>query len=169
MGKEETRWAGWGETGSLYCTEEFKDGHGRLRTWHDQFKAQRARSIPEGFPAVATGCSSQETRQGSGMYSCMTSRLRPSLWGTKDSVWRTMKAWELDGQHLEGPEWLRGQALSPTEPSNWQKPVSNSQGSCLKEDDNSHVLLLLPFITSWPKTGPLPAPGMQKIKELSEI
>ena len=29
---------------------------------------------------------------------------QPSLWGTKDSVWRTTKPWELDGQHLEGFE-----------------------------------------------------------------
>lgn len=85
MGEKETRWAGWGEMSSFYCTEEFKDGNGRLRTWHDQFKAQRAGSILEGFPAVATGCWSQKTRRSSGMYSWMTSRLLAiplGGWGT---------------------------------------------------------------------------------------
>ena len=169
MGEKETRWAGWGEMGSFYCTEEFKDGHGRLRTWHDQFKAQRARRIPEGFLLWPQAAGAKRPGRARACRAAWPADCGPPYGGLRTASGGPRKPESWMGNIWKDPSDSEDTHQVPLSLPHWQKPVSNSQGSCLKEDDNSHVPLLLPFITCWPETGPLPAPGMQKIKELREI
>ena len=167
MTGEETWWAGWGERGCFYCIEELKEGNDRLSTWHYQFKAQRARSIPEGFTAY--GHRLMESTDQAEFRRVLTTRLP----GHRCGRLRTVSGGQWKSESWTGNFWKDSSnseytnAKVPLSLPHWQKPVSNSQGSSLKGDDNSHALLLLPSITSWPKIRSLLAPGMQRTKELS--
>lgn len=167
-GEEETRWAGWGERGCSYCTEELKEGHDRLSTRHYQSKTHRARSIPE--DSTAYGHRLMESTDQAEFRRVLTTSTLP---GHRYGRLRTVSGGQWKSGSWTGNIWKDSNnseytnAKVPLSLPHWQKPVSNSQGSSLKGDDNSHALLLLPFIISWPKIRSLLAPEMQRTKELS--